>query len=326
MLRGYRGLAIASGLGALIWAAAFGFSAGSLRPVNQPKTYQRYHNTEPKLREAAATGIDKSAPEYKTPCRNPEGKDESDLCAQWHAAEAAKEAADWAWHQLWLSAFGVAGLAITLWFNFRALRLAERESEETKGALAIARENADAAHLGAASAARAAASSSENNRIARETMQRQLRPYVYISDQTVSFRHMHSVGMTEDVADVDFTICNFKESPAKNVKFAAHAVVGGYWSDRPSEIVTDALIPLALVPLADIPPKHKRYRPGYAVTGLKEAYPEICGATKSIFLEGQIQYADDFGNTYVTNFQLAMTGREHESEPPSATPHWNNAT
>jgi hypothetical protein len=83
--------------------------------------------------------------EYYQPCGQRGSEGNSDLCAQWSAAKAASDAAKWAWWQLWLSGLGVLGLGITLWFNFKALKLAEGASEETKGALAIAERNADAA-------------------------------------------------------------------------------------------------------------------------------------------------------------------------------------
>jgi hypothetical protein len=69
----------------------------------------------------------------------------SELCAQWKAADAANDAAKWAWLQLGLSALGVLGLVITLWFNFRALRIAEDAADETKDALAVAKQSADSA-------------------------------------------------------------------------------------------------------------------------------------------------------------------------------------
>jgi hypothetical protein len=64
------------------------------------------------------------AAKYKRPCIKPHGHDESDLCAQWRAAKAAERAALWGLVQMVLSAFGVVGLAVTLWYNRNALKLA----------------------------------------------------------------------------------------------------------------------------------------------------------------------------------------------------------
>jgi hypothetical protein len=78
-------------------------------------------------------------------CKADKEDRKSELCAQWKAADAANDAAKWAWLQLGLSALGVLGLVITLWFNFRALRIAEDAADETKDALAVAKQSADSA-------------------------------------------------------------------------------------------------------------------------------------------------------------------------------------
>lgn len=67
------------------------------------------------------------------------------LCAQWKAADATVEAARWSCSQLILSVIGAVGLGLTLWLNYRALRLAERNSAETAYALNVARQSAEAA-------------------------------------------------------------------------------------------------------------------------------------------------------------------------------------
>jgi hypothetical protein len=79
------------------------------------------------------------------PCGQAKYKSSDDLCAQWKAADAAREAADWAWLQMWLSSLGVIGLALTLWFNFRALSIAKDAADETKDAIIIARQSAESA-------------------------------------------------------------------------------------------------------------------------------------------------------------------------------------
>ena len=58
--------------------------------------------------------------EAKPLCHNPKGAVESDLCAQWRAANAAAESAVWAERQFWASFFGIFGLGMTLYFSARA--------------------------------------------------------------------------------------------------------------------------------------------------------------------------------------------------------------
>jgi len=257
-------------------------------------------------------------------CRNERS---SELCAQWKAADAAEASAFWAEWSFWISTLGLGGLLFTLHYTRKAVLAAEEATKESEKALAIASRNAAAAAKGAANAARAASSAQEANYIAREAMERQLRPFVYIFDQQVAFQHVAAFEyIVGDSAEASFSIQNFGKSPAKNVTFTAHAVIGDHWCDRQAEIVAEALSQVAVVPLADIPPQHIRHRPGYLFSGLKKAYQDIEGGTKSVFLEGQIRYSDDFGSSYYTNFQLALTGSGHVNEPPSATPHWNDAT
>ena len=72
------------------------------------------------------------AAKNKRPCAQPHGHDESDLCAQWRAAKAAERAALWGLVQMVLSGFGVVGLAVTLWYNRHALRIAQDANSETR--------------------------------------------------------------------------------------------------------------------------------------------------------------------------------------------------
>ena len=58
------------------------------------------------------------------PCGNSRYDSNDDLCAQWKAADAASDAAQWARWQLWLSGFGIVGLLISLWFTRCSINLA----------------------------------------------------------------------------------------------------------------------------------------------------------------------------------------------------------
>ena len=163
-------------------AAIVGLSlVGADKPPNPPTQTEQSNTAQPEqksnpiaLPNAAKATQPIKRPKRTEPCGQTRYESNDDLCAQWKAADAAAEAAQWAWWQIILSALGVAGLGFTLWFNFRALRLAERESEETKGALKIAAVNADAAQRLAINAERAS--------------ERELRAYI-----TVDFARMDGV-------------------------------------------------------------------------------------------------------------------------------------
>ena len=52
--------------------------------------------------------------EYQKPCRHDARDNQSDLCAQWTAANAATEAARWAWWSMLVGSFGTVGVLITI--------------------------------------------------------------------------------------------------------------------------------------------------------------------------------------------------------------------
>ena len=182
MLRGYRLLVIALGLVLLGAGEAPKNSRNPQQGQAQSETSQASSSVPENAAEPAQAV---EPPEYYQPCKQAGDKASSDLCAQWSAANAAREAADWAWLQMWLSGLGVLGLGITLWFNFRALDLAETEATETKDALGIARQNADAASLLA--------------NTSKMSTEQQLRAYVYLDRYYVRKRTEADVLLGYDI-------------------------------------------------------------------------------------------------------------------------------
>gem|GEM_PF-2673377 len=79
--------------------------------------------------------------EYRAPCRDPKGKDESDLCAQWKAANAAEDSALWAKWGFWI---GVVGSGFLLW-QIILTRQAVEDTGDATAAMQSANEIAKAA-------------------------------------------------------------------------------------------------------------------------------------------------------------------------------------
>jgi hypothetical protein len=123
--------------------------------ADSPSAYPHYRETadeaQKRLPILSAQQALKAAKDQQ-PCANQEGHDASDLCAQWRAADAAQRAARWSWYQLWLSAIGVIGLIVTLWFNLEAWGQSRKAEGDTQKALEAARDNALAAGKLAATA------------------------------------------------------------------------------------------------------------------------------------------------------------------------------
>ena len=283
----------------------------------------------------------------------------SDLCAQWKAADAAAQAADAADSTVTIGWFGLALAAITMGAAIAAAYFAKKAAEHTetgaleaakgvfqakraaeiaKAALAETRKEFRAARLdseaaaadskalikaserNASNAARAAFAAGDANNTAKEAMQRQLRPHVYLQHLGIEIGHMHGVGFIADTVEVTVYVKNFGQSPAKAVQMFVGVSIGGQWNDRPQ-----ADLPTTIIHLADIPQSEVAHQGGFSCHGLKLEHPDICAGTRSIFIEGQIQYADAFGNAYACRFQRALTGKNYETDPPAITPHWNEA-
>ncbi|KZC82518.1 hypothetical protein AYR46_03935 [Sphingobium yanoikuyae] len=65
-----------------------------------------------------------STPINRSPCVDPQDKEESDLCAQWRAATASEESAFWAMCGVVVTLLGTAGLLITILQGRKALERA----------------------------------------------------------------------------------------------------------------------------------------------------------------------------------------------------------
>lgn len=72
---------------------------------------------------------------YQDPCRGDERDRNSDLCAQWTAAEGARAAAYYARLQFWAAVGGMFGLVLTIYLTLRAVKAAN-------ASVAVARETA----------------------------------------------------------------------------------------------------------------------------------------------------------------------------------------
>lgn len=122
MSRGYRGLVVAA-FGWLILAAA-------PAPNNSAETEQANsaQRTERSLESIAAAqnqiAESTDTGEYQQPCGDGEYDNRSDLCAQWHAANAARDAADWAFYALAVGGAGAVGIVVALLLTIQSNSIA----------------------------------------------------------------------------------------------------------------------------------------------------------------------------------------------------------
>jgi hypothetical protein len=95
------------------YLGVIGFGVGAfVAALNypEPERYQRYEYPSEDEAEARASAKLSKTTQYRTPCENPKGAGESDLCAQWRAANAAEESALWTKLGFWTALFGIIGL------------------------------------------------------------------------------------------------------------------------------------------------------------------------------------------------------------------------
>lgn len=192
----------------LILASVFTLAAGSPEKRNPAPTMAAMASqklvSQPQVANAGKSDLPIEPAEYYQPCGKSRNEN-SDLCAQWSAARAAQAAARWSWWQLWLSGFGVIGLGVTLWFNFRALSLAERESAETRAALDIAERNAKA--------------TAALVKVSQEMSHHELR--AYLDFDGVKFLRDESRDTPSEIGTgISICVRNYGQTPASNVSMS----------------------------------------------------------------------------------------------------------
>lgn len=119
----WRVVAAFAGLGLSFWLFFCGWLLGaSLHPHEQkyqPYAYATAHPESIYTSGAKHTG-GIEAPQYRQPCSNPKGQEESDLCAQWKAANAAEEGALWAKWGVWIAGASTIAVAIAIYLTIEA--------------------------------------------------------------------------------------------------------------------------------------------------------------------------------------------------------------
>jgi hypothetical protein len=186
------GCALLSAHAAAAGAGGNGGEAGVPRAVALPAN------------SAANSTADGIGSEHARSCRPGEDDRTSELCAQWKAADAGDKAAYWARWSFFLGIIGTLGLLWTLYYTRKAVRLAGSASQDTQTGLAIAARNADAA--------------AEQVKIARETAQAELRPFLshQFREVTVAWNSDERKGW-----NVLFRWTNIGTSPAEIVALQA---------------------------------------------------------------------------------------------------------
>lgn len=124
MARGAFILVAALGMTAFAGVGGFMFAASDYPKLERYPPYSQTGEDRPEPDRAIAAK-QPEAERDKQPCRNPESREESDLCAQWVAANAARENVIWTERGFWIGVLTAFGLGFTILLTFRAVRSGE---------------------------------------------------------------------------------------------------------------------------------------------------------------------------------------------------------
>ena len=119
--------------GMVIVAAALVGAAPPPDPNNQTNEAEATRDlakaVEGLSRNVAAETQSVSGPEYEAPCDPGDDRRQSDLCAQWKAADAAREAARYALWSILIGGVSILGLGLNFWQTRKALKRAREANE-----------------------------------------------------------------------------------------------------------------------------------------------------------------------------------------------------
>jgi len=258
---------------AIVWG--LGFSAGSSSSDNannyRHQAY-RYATDKPQEIDPALARPSGSQPiEYRTPCKSPKGKDESDLCAQWRAADAAEQSALWAKWCFWIALAGIIGLYWQVVLTRRAVEDTSTATEAMK----------------------------EANRIAQDTAKRQLRAYLYVELKEVPKL------IVGEIPEGHFWVKNGGLTPAHNFRLCSAFTIGKIpFEGQPPEIPEDAFSKGTYKAQGSSTVAYCK-----ATTPITQAWVNaVTSGTHMIVMYGEIRYDDVFGEPHITRYRANFGG------------------
>lgn len=197
-------------------------------------------------------------------CEKAEDRRNSDLCAQWKAADAARDAADYSLWSLLVGIFGTAAVVATLHYTRKAVIAAEEATEDANRALEIASRNADAA--------------ARQVEVSEQTAHRQLRAYLSAKSVVID-EGEHD----DDIFTLNIEIVNNGQTPAVMKRIVLQAT----WTFEGGS--TDLIN-------IDLPNMFKCHRDVSVLCPLPfQGDFEDCENAGHIVVIGRIDYEDAFG-------------------------------
>lgn len=211
MLRGYRCVIVAA-----FGLALMGADKSPIAPqgVSSAQAAAQGKTDSKATKAAPHADVAPEAPEAKsadTGCADRKDRRDSDLCAQWKAADAAFDSARAAERQTIIGWIGLLLGSITMAAAIAAAMYAKRAAIATEATVGIATDAATGAAEALNIAARNADAAQEQVEVAQMTAKRQLRAYVSITDTEIAPHMLNCVTATAK-------FINNGETPAINLQ------------------------------------------------------------------------------------------------------------
>lgn len=262
----------------------YDMGASSARHEDRAKVERAHYEADtPKRAQLECTGLARTA---QLECitkivdsQRENRRDESDLAAQWKAA-------DWVMWATILAGIQVIATLLGLYYVKRTLDATLEAVEDTgKATKAMERQND----------------------IARDIAHSQLRPYIYVSDGTIRIHRIHDIQFISDDIEFFINIKNFGQTPAKKVVVHIRGMVIDYDDfDHPKVFEeSDTRV------FGDMPPGFEEFTQPQTVSGIQAAHDSLNGETKCIMIDGRIVYEDSQGTSYRTEFRRVCVGHSY---------------
>ena len=133
MSRSYRNIVFA-----LVGVLSLANAQNPAGPPQQTKAQANPTQPAPAVAPPSAKPVEPiQALELNRPCKEGGDARDSDLCAQWKAADAARDAADWTRWGVLIGIIGTVGLFWTLYYSRAAVKAAQSATKDAENALTI---------------------------------------------------------------------------------------------------------------------------------------------------------------------------------------------
>lgn len=152
----------------------------------------------------------------------------------------------------------------------------------------------------------------ESNDLAKVTAERQLRPYVYVCEETIDIPHFHTLTSTvlSKTAIVKILFKNFGQTPAKNVRVFARGFIADYnESVKIPKIFEDG--DEAVYP--DTPQEQIHWFDPIKINGVALAHDELSNGTKAIYVDGRIEYTGIDSAVHQTDFRFVCVETSYQN-------------